>query len=143
LTGSYIAPGFIDAHMHVESTMLPPSEFVKLAAPHGTTGAVLDPHEIANVLGIPGIRYIMDDAANVPMHLMFAVSSCVPASPLETSGASLSAADLEPLFDDPRVVSLAEMMNYPAAVGGQAEVLAKINLGLQRRMVDGHAPGLR
>jgi adenine deaminase len=143
LKGAHVAPGFIDAHMHVESTMMPPSQFARVAIPHGTTGAVLDPHEIANVLGIPGIRYIMDDAAQVPMSLLFAVSSCVPASPLETSGASLNAADVAPLLDDPRVVSLAEMMNYPGVVNGQADVLAKINAGLQRRLVDGHAPGLR
>src|SRR6185436_11569583 len=118
LTGSYIAPGFIDAHMHVESTMLPPSEFVKLAAPHGTTGVVLDPHEIANVLGVPGIRYLMDEARGVRMDIMFALSSCVPSSPLETSGARLEAADLEPLFEDQRVVALAEVMNFPGVVAG-------------------------
>lgn len=139
---AHVAPGLIDAHMHVESTMMPPSQFARVAIPHGTTGAVLDPHEIANVLGIAGIRYIMDDAAGLPMNLMFAVSSCVPASPLETSGATLNADDLAPLFDDPRVVSLAEMMNFPGTVAGDPTVLAKINLGLKQRLVDGHAPGV-
>lgn len=143
VSGCFIAPGFIDAHMHVESTMLPPSRFVTLAAPHGTTGVVLDPHEIANVLGIAGIRYLMDDAAGLPMHAMFALSSCVPASHLETSGARLEACDLEPLFDDPRVVALAEVMNYPGVVSGRADVLAKVNMGLRRHVVDGHAPGLK
>ena len=141
--GAFVAPGFIDAHMHVESTMLPPSEFVRLAGPHGTTGVVLDPHEIANVLGLEGIRYIMDDAVGLPINAMFALSSCVPSSHLETSGARLEAADLEPLFDDSRVVALAEVMNFPGVVNGDAGLLAKINLGLLRHVVDGHSPGLR
>lgn len=143
LNGSFLAPGFIDAHMHVESTSLPPSQFVRLALPHGTTGVVLDPHEIANVLGLPGIRYIMEDAADLPINAMFALSSCVPSSHLETSGARLEAADLAPLFDDPRVVALAEMMNFPGVVHADPNVLAKVNLGLARRIVDGHSPGLR
>lgn len=143
LRGAFLAPGFIDAHMHVESTSLPPSQFVRLAVPHGTTGVVLDPHEIANVLGLPGIRYIMDDAAGLPINAMFALSSCVPSSHLETSGARLEAADLAPLFDDPRVVALAEMMNFPGVVHADPGVLAKVNLGLAPRIVDGHAPGLR
>lgn len=141
--GAFVTPGLIDAHMHVESTMLMPREFVRVVLPHGTTGAVLDPHEIANVLGTPGIRLLMDDAAGMPMELMWCVSSCVPASHLETSGASLGVGDLEPLFDDPRVVALAEMMNFPGVVRGVPEVLAKVAIGLRRRIVDGHAPGLR
>ncbi|HVU63677.1 MAG TPA: adenine deaminase [Phycisphaerales bacterium] len=141
--GAFVAPGLIDAHMHVESTMLPPSEFVRLAVSHGTTGAVLDPHEIANVLGVAGIKYIVTDAAGLPFEAMFAVSSCVPSSPLETSGARLEAYDLEPLFEISRVVALAEMMNFPGVINGDERVLAKVNLGLSRRIVDGHAPGLR
>ncbi len=142
LKGAHIGPGFIDAHMHVESTMLPPREFARLAAPHGTTGAVFDPHEIANVLGVPGIRALMADAEDVPLTCMFALSSCVPSCHLETSGARLEAKDLAPLFDDPRVVALAEMMNFPGVIGANPEVLEKVNLGLERRIVDGHAPGL-
>jgi len=142
VSGSFIAPGFIDAHMHVESTMLPPSEFVRLAVPRGTTGVVLDPHEIANVLGLAGIRYLMEDAAGLPIAARFALSSCVPSSHLETSGARLEAKDLEPLFDDPRVVALAEVMNFPGVVAGDSGVLKKIRLGLSRAVVDGHAPGL-
>ncbi|MCA9311389.1 MAG: adenine deaminase, partial [Phycisphaerales bacterium] len=101
-----------------------------------------DPHEIANVLGIPGIRYLMDNARGLPLNFMFAASSCVPSSPLETAGAVLSAADLAPLFDEPEVVALAEMMNFPGVFLGVPEVLEKVNLGLGRRLVDGHAPGL-
>ena len=140
--GAYCAPGLIDAHMHVESTMLPPSRFVSLALPHATTGAVFDPHEIANVLGIEGIRYLMQDAEGLPFHAMWGASSCVPSCPLETAGAELSASDLAPLFDDPRVVALAEMMNFPGVFLGLDFVLDKVNLGLARRLVDGHAPGL-
>lgn len=143
LNGSYVAPGLLDAHMHVESTMLPPSEFVTLALPHGTTGAVFDPHEIANVLGVEGIRWVMDNAEGLPFRAMFGVSSCVPSSPLETAGAALSAADLAPLFEDERVVTLAEMMNFPGVVNAFPDVLAKVDLGLRERMVDGHCPGLR
>ena len=142
LGGSFLAPGFIDAHMHVESSMLPPSGFARLAVPRGTTGVVLDPHEIANVLGLAGVRAIMDDARGLPLDAWFALSSCVPSCHLETSGARLEAPDLAPLFDDPRVVALAEMMNFPGVVNGDAGVLAKVNLGLSRRVVDGHAPGL-
>lgn len=143
VAGAFVVPGFIDAHMHIESTMMPPREFARVAAPHGTLGVVADPHEIANVLGVAGIRAMMDDAAGAPMEIMFAVSSCVPASPLETSGAELNAADLAPLFDDERVVALAEMMNFPGVIAGVPEVLEKVRLGLARRIVDGHAPGVR
>ncbi len=143
LRGAYVAPGFIDAHMHVESTFLPPSQFVRLAAPHGTTGAVFDPHEIANVLGIDGIRFLMDDSVGLPLHALFALSSCVPATHLEHSGARLEADDLAPFFNDPRVVALAEVMNFPGVVGADPGLLAKIRLGLAGHVVDGHAPGLR
>ena len=144
LNGAFIAPGFIDAHMHVESTMLPPTSFAQLSLPHGTTAAVFDPHEIANVLGIVGIKLIMDDAKNIPFDAFFAASSCVPASPLETSGATLLSEDLEPLFEDERVVALAEMMNYPGVIHDDPEVHKKIQMGLRHgKKVDGHCPGLR
>ncbi len=143
ISGSFVAPGFIDAHMHVESTLMPPTEFVRLAAPHGTTGVVLDPHEIANVAGVEGIRWIMKCAKGLPINAMFALSSCVPASPLETSGAVLTAADLAPLFNEENVVALAEMMNFPGVVHAAPDVLEKVQLGLSRSVVDGHAPGLR
>ena len=145
-TGRWLVPGFLDAHMHVESTMLPPSQFVRLASPHGTTGAVFDPHEIANVLGAAGIRWLMKDARGMPLHAMWGVSACVPSAPLENAGAELTVEDLRELFDDadlaPRVVALAEMMNFPGVVHADPGVLAKVALGLERRIVDGHAPGL-
>jgi adenine deaminase len=143
LNDAFIAPGLIDAHMHVESTMLPPSGFCNLAVPHGTTAVVLDPHEIANVLGIAGIKLIMNDAKNLPIDCFFAASSCVPASPLETSGATLLSEDLEPLFEDERVIALAEMMNYPGVINDDPEVHKKIQMGLRHGKVDGHCPMLR
>ena len=143
-SGRVILPGFIDAHIHIESTMLPPSACAELVVPHGTTGLVADPHEIANVCGIPGIRWMMADAANAPMRIWFTASSCVPASSMETANATLKREDLAPLFDDPRVIGLAEMMNFPGTIAGDTGLLAKIELGLDRRgRVDGHAPGLR
>ncbi len=142
LGGKFLSPGFIDAHMHVESTMMMPREFVRVAAPHGTTGVVFDPHEIANVLGMPGIQLLMDASVGLPMNIMFGASSCVPSSKFENSGARLEADDLEPMFDDPRVVALAEMMNFPGVFLGDESVLAKVKLGLDRAIVDGHCPGL-
>jgi len=142
LGGRFLAPGLIDAHMHIESTMLLPREFVALAAPHATTGVVLDPHEIANVLGLPGIRLLMDASDALPMHILYAAPSCVPSSAFEHSGARLEAADLRPLFDDPRVIALAEMMNFPGVVHADSAVLDKLRLGHERGTIDGHAPGL-
>ncbi len=143
LHGAYVSPGFIDAHMHVESTMLPPASFATLSVPHGTTSVILDPHEIANVMGIQGIELLYEDAQNLPIDFFFMASSCVPASPLETSGANLSADDLEPLFKDGKVIGLAEMMNFPAVLNDDPEVLKKIKLGLKYGRVDGHCPELR
>ena len=141
--GSFAVPGLIDAHMHVESTMLLPGEFARLAVAHGTTAAVLDPHEIANVLGLPGVRMLMDDAADAPIHALWMASSCVPASHMETSGAAFGPKETAALLADPRVLGLAEMMNFPGVVHGDPEVLAKVALGLARGPVDGHCPGLR
>ncbi|HED54733.1 MAG TPA: adenine deaminase [Phycisphaerales bacterium] len=142
LCGAYVAPGLIDAHMHVESTMMLPPAFVRATTAHGTTGVVLDPHEIANVLGKDGIRMLMQASEGLDMNCFFALSSCVPSSPLETSGAELSADDLEPMFDDPRVVALAEVMNFPGVVSADPSVMAKVRLGLAHGRVDGHCPGL-
>ncbi len=141
--GAFAVPGLLDAHMHVESTMLMPGEFARLAVARGTTGAVLDPHEIANVLGLPGVRMLMDDAAGAPMHALWMASSCVPASHMETSGATLDLGAVVELLGDPRVLGLAEMMNFPGVVHADPVVLAKVAAGLARGPVDGHAPGLR
>lgn len=145
-SGRLIAPGLIDAHMHIESTMLPPSAFVQLASPHGTTSVVADPHEIANVLGGEGIAWMVRNGRGLPMNFLWTLSSCVPSCHLETAGASLDAADLAAIFDDstvgPELVALAEMMNFPGVVFGDPGVLAKVKLGLARSLVDGHAPGL-
>jgi adenine deaminase len=141
--GLTVLPGFIDAHMHIESTMTRPGVFATLASPHGTTGVVADPHEIANVLGLEGIAWMMRDAERAPVRVFWTASSCVPSCHLEHAGAELSADDLRPLFDDPRVVALAEMMNFPGAAHGDPSVMDKIRLGLERAIVDGHAPGLR
>ncbi len=143
LEGAFVSPGFIDAHMHVESTMLPPSSFANLTVPHGTTTVILDPHEIANVMGMTGIRLVMDDAVGIPIDCFFTASSCVPASGLENSGATLLADDLEPLFEDDRVVGLAEVMNFPGVLAEDPEILKKIQLGLRHGLVDGHCPRLR
>jgi adenine deaminase len=141
--GAFAVPGLIDAHMHVESTMLMPSEFARLAVARGTTAAVLDPHEIANVLGLAGVRMLMDDMAGSPFHALWMASSCVPASHMETSGATLGTPEVAELLADPRVIGLAEMMNFPGVVHGAPDVLAKVALGLGKGVVDGHSPALR
>lgn len=142
-SGLVLMPGLLDAHMHIESTMLPPSTCSHMMLPHGTAGVVADPHEIANVSGIAGIRWMMEDARRAAMHIWFTASSCVPASGLESANANLSAGDLHPLFDDPRIVALAELMNFPGTIAGDPDLLAKSALGLSRRgRVDGHAPAL-
>ncbi|HEX8681580.1 MAG TPA: adenine deaminase [Ardenticatenaceae bacterium] len=141
--GKWIAPGFIDAHMHVESTLVTVPEFARAALPRGTVGAIFDPHEIANVHGIEGIRYILDSRAGVPVNVFVMLSSCVPATHMETSGATLEAADLAPLFEEEGVLGLAEMMNYPGVVFGDAGVLAKLEAARRDNVIiDGHAPRL-
>jgi adenine deaminase len=140
----YLLPGFIDAHVHVESSMLTPSEFARLAVRHGTVAAVSDPHEIANVLGEAGVRFMLDNAAATPFHFLFGAPACVPATPFETAGATLDAAAVERLLDTPGIGYLSEMMNFPGVLAGDAEVLAKIAAARTRGLpVDGHAPGLR
>ena len=140
----YALPGFVDAHVHIESSLLVPSEFARLALPHGTVATVSDPHEIGNVLGVTGVRYMLDNAATGPFKFCFGAPSCVPATPFETAGAAITAADIEALFQDPRIGYLAEMMNWPGVLHRDAEVLEKIALAHRYgRPVDGHAPGLR
>ncbi|MCH8964848.1 MAG: adenine deaminase [Planctomycetes bacterium] len=141
LSGQFVCPGFIDAHVHIESSMLSVPEFAKLAAAHGTAAVITDPHEIANVMGIEGIRYMLDSAKGCPLRIYVMLSSCVPASHLESAGANLSADDLRPLLDDPCVLGLAEMMNFPGVVNGDEQVLNKLQM-CSGRVIDGHSPGL-
>ncbi|MCK9362407.1 MAG: adenine deaminase [Syntrophales bacterium] len=138
-TGCYIAPGFIDAHMHLESTMLSPQELAKAVIKHGTTAIMADPHEIANVMGIEGIRFLMDAARRLPVDIYFMLPSCVPATGLETSGAVLSVAALQTLRRHKRVLGLAEMMNYPGVINGDNEALEKL-IAFSGAVCDGHAP---
>jgi len=141
VTGQVIAPGFIDAHVHIESSLVPPPEFARAVVPRGTTTVIVDPHEIANVLGLDGIRYMFDAAKYNPLSMYVMAPSCVPASDMETSGATLRSYDIESLRDNPWVLGLAEMMNYPGTVYGDQEVLAKIK-AFNGKVIDGHAPGL-
>lgn len=143
LRGAFLAPAYIDAHIHLESTMLLPAEFARVVLPHGTACAVCDPHEIANVLGLDGIKLIMKLAEDLPFDFYFTLSSCVPATHLETSGACLGAGDLAQLIDEPRIVALAEMMNFPGVYLRFPEVMAKLELASRAdKPVDGHAPML-
>jgi len=137
--GRYICPGFIDGHFHIESTMLSPPELAKAVLPHGTTAIVADPHEIANVLGGRGIRYIMESSKDLPVDFYIMLPSCVPATHLETSGAHLSREDLITFKGERRVLGLAEMMNYPGVITGANDVLEKITAFCDM-IKDGHAP---
>ncbi|MGC8481534.1 MAG: adenine deaminase [Acidimicrobiales bacterium] len=142
VSGARITPAFIDAHMHLESTKLWVDEFVKLAVASGTTAVAADPHEIANVFGIPGVQALIEASADLPFTFGICASSCVPASPFESPGSVLGPDDLRQLLTDPRVIGVAEMMNYPGVIHGDPEVLEKIRTAGWRR-VDGHAPGVR
>ena len=137
--GKYVVPGFIDAHMHLESSKLLPDEFARLVLPLGTTAVVADPHEIANVLGTDGVHWLLDASAEIPLDVYFMASSCVPASSFESPRRSLTVGDLEGLLRRRRVIGLAEMMNFPGVVSGDARELAKLDLATH---VDGHAPGV-
>ena len=140
----YLLPGFIDAHVHVESSMLPPSEFARAAVVHGTVGTVSDPHEIANVLGVAGVEYMIEDGQRVSFHFAFGAPSCVPATPFETAGASLEPDDVAALLDRDDVFYLSEVMNYPGVIHGDDDLHAMIDAAHERgKPVDGHAPGLR
>lgn len=140
--GRIVAPGFIDTHVHVESSMVLPAEFEKGVLPCGTTTAICDPHEIANVVGLDGIRYFIEASRQLAMTLKVNLSSCVPATDLETAGARLEAEDLEPLMDDPAVVGLAELMNFPGVIHKDPGMLAKLER-FAGRHIDGHSPLLR
>lgn len=136
-------PGFVDAHVHIESSMLIPSRFAELAVRHGTVATVSDPHEIANVLGKEGVHFMCRDAETVPLKIHFTAPSCVPATDFESSGARLSAEDIEELFETENLVALGEMMNFPGVIQEVPEVMAKIAVAHKKVLpVDGHAPGL-
>lgn len=140
----YLLPGFIDAHVHIESSMLVPAAFARLAVVHGSVATVSDPHEIANVCGIDGVDYMISNGNTVPFKFFFGAPSCVPATQFETAGASLDARDVETLLDRPEICYLSEMMNFPGVLNGDPEVLKKIEAARKRgKPVDGHAPGLR
>ncbi|MFN8241981.1 MAG: adenine deaminase [Bacteroidales bacterium] len=140
----YILPGLIDAHIHVESSMSTPGSFAAAAVSRGTTGVVSDPHEIANVLGIGGIRLMIDDGKKVPMKFWFGAPSCVPATPLESSGAVIGSGEIKTILSWPEIKYLAEMMNFPGVINGDGEVMRKLKAaGEAGKKVDGHAPGLK
>src|SRR5579859_6519338 len=143
LQGRWLAPGLIDGHMHIESTMLHLSEFTRIVTPRGITAVMLDPHEFANVMGVAGIRYVLESGRGLPLSAYVMLSSCVPASAFESPYRVLMADDLLPLLEDERVLGLAEMMNMPGVLAGDEQVLAKIMAAQEHGLVvDGHAPGL-
>jgi adenine deaminase len=142
LKGAYLAPALIDGHFHVESSMLTAPEFARAVVPHGTGTVVIDPHEYANVLGLDGIRYVLESTKNLPLDFFIMLPSCVPATHLETAGAVLTADDLKLMIADERIAGVAELMNFPGVFLGTKSELAKIEIG-KGKAIDGHAPGLR
>ncbi len=141
IQGAFLVPGFIDTHVHLESSQVLPAEFSRAVVPRGTTAVIADPHEIANVHGAEGVRYMLRASAGLPLNVFFTVPSCVPASSLGTSGAELFAADVSEMLGWPRVVGLGEMMNYPGVLAQDQEILAKLDAA-RGLPIDGHAPGL-
>ena len=142
LKGAYLAPSLIDGHFHVESSMLTAPEFARAVVPHGTGAVVIDPHEYANVLGLDGIRYVLESTKNLAVDFFIMLPSCVPATHLETAGAKLTADDLKLMIHDERIAGVAELMNFPGVYLGEKSELAKIAAG-KGKAIDGHAPGLR
>jgi len=141
---NYILPGFVDAHIHIESSMLVPSEFAKIAVIHGTVATVSDPHEIANVLGVKGVEFMIENGKKVPLKFNFGAPSCVPATSFESAGAIIDADGIQLMMENPDILYLAEMMNYPGVLFDDPEVLAKIKHAKNNnKPIDGHAPGLR
>ena len=141
--GKIVLPGFIDAHIHLESAMVSPTQFAKAVLPHGTTTVVADPHEIANVMGTDGIEYMLQATEGLPVDVRFMLPSCVPATPMDESGAVLDYRSIDSFYDHPRVQGLAEMMNYPGVIGADPQVLEKIVAAqAHHKKIDGHAPGL-
>jgi adenine deaminase len=141
LGGRLVCPGLMDAHVHIESSMVQPAEFARAVVPHGTTSVICDPHEIANVLGMDGVRYMLDASEGLPLSVYVMAPSCVPATHMETAGAELNAAELEELMAQERVLGLAELMNFPGVLFRVPAVLQKIEVAAGRP-IDGHAPGL-
>lgn len=141
---TYILPGFVDSHIHIESSMLVPSEFAKIAVCHGTVATVSDPHEIANVLGVEGVHFMIENGKEVPLKFNFGAPSCVPATSFESAGAIIDSFDIKELLANPDIKYLAEMMNYPGVLLGDEEVMKKIAWAKHfNKPIDGHAPGLR
>ena len=142
--GKYVCPGFIDGHIHIESSMLSPTEFVRACVVHGTSAVVADPHEIVNVSGIAGMEYMLESTENVPMDVYFTAPSCVPATGFDENGATISSEEIEKMLENPRVVGLGEMMNYPGVIFGDPEVHKKIKTTHKAgKVVNGHAPMLK
>ena len=143
-TGKIVLPGFLDAHIHLESSLVSPTEFVKAVLPHGTTTVVTDPHEIANVMGTDGIEYMLQATEDLPVDVRFMLPSCVPATPLDESGAILDYRAIDSFYDHPRVQGLAEMMNFVGAINGDEQTVEKIVAAqAHHKKIDGHAPGLQ
>lgn len=142
LQGRFLAPALLDGHIHIESTLLTPPEFARAVVPLGTGGVFCDPHEIANVLGARGIQYMLDSSEGLPLNVWVMIPSCVPATHMETAGATMFASDMRPFLAHPRVLGIAEVMNFPGVVLGFQDVLEKVALG-ENRPIDGHAPGVR
>ena len=143
MTGKIVCPGFIDAHIHLESSLVCPTEFARAVIPHGTTTVITDPHEITNVMGTDGIDYMLSATENLPVDVRFTIPSCVPASPLDEAGADLDARDIDSFFEHPRVQGLAEMMNFPGVLAADPGPVSKIVTSqAHHKKIDGHAPGL-
>ena len=143
MSGKIVLPGFIDAHIHLESSLVSPKEFAKAVLPHGTTTVITDPHEIANVMGTDGIEYMLQATADLPVDVRFMLPSCVPATPLDESGAILDYRSIDSFYDHPRVQGLAEMMNYVGAINADPNVIEKIVAAqAHHKKIDGHAPGI-
>ncbi len=144
MTGRIVCPGFLDAHIHLESALVTPREFAKAVLPHGTTTVICDPHEIANVMGTDGIDYMLQATEGLPLDVHFMIPSCVPATPMDEAGAVLDYRAIDSFFDHPRVLGLAEMMNFPGVIAGDGDTVAKIVASqAHHKKIDGHAPDLK
>lgn len=141
--GQYVSPGFIDGHVHIESAMVTPAEFTNVVLPRGVTSIVADPHEIANVSGMDGVKFMIESSENIPLQVFFGIPSCVPATPFENAGATLAAEDLLPLYEHERVISLGEVMDFPAVFNGDDAMLDKLVDAMSlNKVIDGHAAGV-